>query len=97
MSSVIAIDVPQVREIAVDADGGTFASSGHDRDGRPVLILTFAIVTPPASAEPERAIVFASGDVARRMGAIASQGEIPFRARAVFEGTHWRVLSLAHG
>lgn len=97
MSSVIAIDVPQVREITVDADDGTFASEGHDRDGRPVLVLTCAIVTPPASEAPERAIVFASGDVARRMGAIASQGEMPFRARAVFEDTHWRVLSLAHG
>lgn len=95
--SVITLDIAQVREIEIDADASTFASEGHDRSDDTILVLTQALVTMPGLSlgEPERAIVFTAGDVARRTGALVNQGEFPFRARAVFETTHWRVLGLA--
>lgn len=96
MSDVVALVTPQVREVLIDCDEGTFLSRGSTRKGEPAAVLTHAKVSMPILplCEPERAIVLACGPTAAMMSARAEQGETPIRARAVYDGSCWEVLSL---
>ena len=96
MSEVVRLEGRQVREIAIDCDGETFLSSGRTRKGNPATVLTQALVSMPVLplCAPERAIVLSSDASARMVAARAAQGETPIRARAVFDGICWEVLSI---
>lgn len=96
MNDVVALVTPHVREVMIDCDGETFLSRGHTRKGEPATVLTHAKVSLPILplCRAERAIVLACGPAAAMMSARAEQGETPIRARAVYDGACWEVLSL---
>lgn len=85
----------QVREIEILVDHDTFVSHGRTRSGKSVTILAQALVSLPMLplAAPERIIVLATDSNARMLSARANQNEMPARARALFDGACWEILS----
>lgn len=96
MTDVVTLVTPHVREVLIDCDGETFLSRGSTRKGEPATVLTHAKVSMPILplCDVERAIVLACGPTAAMVSARAEQGETPIRARAVYDGACWEVLSL---
>lgn len=96
MNEVVTLVTPHVREVLIDCDRETFLSRGSTRKGEPATVLTHAMVSMPILplCGPERAIVLACGPTAAMVSARAEQGETPIRARAVYDGACWEVLSL---
>ncbi len=96
MSGTVPFTGNRVREVAITTDHHTCISFGKTRAGKPVTILSqavVAIIDEPESG-PEHIIVLAIHENARRLSALAEQGEMPVRARAVFDGACWEILSL---
>jgi len=96
MNDTVPFTGNRVREVAITTDQHTCISFGTTRSGKPVTILAQAIVavTDEPQAAPEHIIVLATNDNERRLSALANQGEMPVRARALFDGACWEIMSL---
>lgn len=96
LSETVAFTGNRVREVAITTDQHTCISFGKTRAGKPVTILSQAIVAivDEPDDRPEHIIVLAIHENARRLSALAEQGETPIRARAIFDGACWEILSL---
>jgi hypothetical protein len=86
----------RVHEVEISTDVHTCISFGTTKAGKPVTILSQALVSMllMPSVPSERILVLATHDNARRLSALANQEELPVRARAVFDGACWEIMSI---